>query len=91
MEGEGRQLEVGYTFHWDTDSSAVSSTSDKNRHSPQGRSRQLLAAVWHPMQPYLIPQWLHRPSSAPLWTDRVGKKPSVKADLAVYTYDTAQL
>ena len=50
--GEGGQLEVGYTFHWDTGSSAVLSTSDKNRHSVKGRPRWLLAAVWHPMHPY---------------------------------------
>ena len=31
-------------------------------------------------------QWFHRPCSAPLWIDRVGKKPSVKADLAIYSY-----
>ena len=50
--GESGHLEVGYTFHWDTGSSTVSSTSDKNRHSPRGRLRPPLAAVWHPMHPY---------------------------------------
>ena len=32
------------------------------------------------------PQWLHRPCSVPPWIDRVGKKPSMKADLAIYSY-----
>ena len=52
VEGDGEQAEVGYTFHWETDSIAVSSTSDKNRHGPQGRPRQSLVAFWHPMYPY---------------------------------------
>ena len=30
-------------------------------------------------------QWLHRPCSALSWIDRVDKKPSVKADLAIYS------
>ena len=50
--GEGRQPKVGYHFHFDTGSGAVSSKSNKNRHSPQDRLRQLLAAVWHPINPY---------------------------------------
>ena len=32
------------------------------------------------------PQWLHKPCSAPPWIDRVGKKPFVKANLAIYSY-----
>ena len=35
-----------------TDSSAVSSVSDRNRLSPQDRSRQLLTAVWHHSHAY---------------------------------------
>ena len=37
-------------------------------------------------QPILIsaPQWSHRPCNAPARPYRVGKKPSVKADLAIY-------
>ena len=59
-----------------TGSSAVSSTSDKNRHSLQGRLRQSLAA----------PQLFHSPCSAPSWIERAGEKPSVKADLAIFSY-----
>ena len=33
--GEGRKPEAGHILHWDIGSGAVSSTSDKNRHSPQ--------------------------------------------------------
>ena len=31
-------------------------------------------------------QWANRPCNAPTWFYRVGKKPSVKADLAIYSY-----
>ena len=30
------------------------------------------------------PQWLHRPCSGPSWFYRVGKRPPVKADLAIH-------
>ena len=50
--GEGGQLEAGYTLCWDTGSSVVSSLSVRNRHNPQGGSRQLLAAVWHHIHSY---------------------------------------
>ena len=38
--------------------------------------------------PILIdaPKWLHRPCNVLTWFYRVGKKPSVKADLAIYSY-----
>ena len=32
------------------------------------------------------PQWLNRPCNAPMQSNRVSKKPSVKADLAVYSH-----
>ena len=31
------------------------------------------------------PQWLHGPCSGPLWFYMVSKRPSVKADLAIYS------
>ena len=40
-------------------------------------------------QPILIsaPQWPNRTCDAPMWwLDRVGKKPPVKADLAIHSY-----
>ena len=39
-------------------------------------------------QPILIsaPQWANRPCNAPTQFYRVGKKPSVKADLAIYSH-----
>ena len=30
--------------------------------------------------------WLHRRCGAPLWFERVSKKPSMKADLAIYSH-----
>ena len=50
--GVSRFPKVGYTFHWDTDSSAVSSVSDRNRLNQQDKLRQSLAAVWHHLHPY---------------------------------------
>ena len=38
-----------------------------------------------PCSPISAPQWLHRPCSGPSWFYRVGKRPSVKADLAIYS------
>ena len=39
-------------------------------------------------QPILIsaPQWLNRPCNATMWFYSVGKKPSVKVDLAIYSH-----
>jgi len=34
--------------------------------------------------PINAPQWPHRVCVGPVWLDRVGKKPSVKADLLIY-------
>ena len=39
-----------------------------------------------PRIPIGAPQWLHRSCSAPTWFYRVGKKPSVKADLVIYSH-----
>ena len=35
------------------------------------------------------PQWPQRPCNSPMWLYRVGKKPSVKADLAMYSMPVA--
>ena len=48
---EGGQPEVGYTFHLDKGSSAVS-ISDRKRHNSQDMLRQLLAKVWHHTYPH---------------------------------------
>ena len=32
------------------------------------------------------PQWPNNPCNAPMWLYRVGKKPSMKADLAIYSH-----
>ena len=82
----GKQLEAGYTFHKDTDSSAVSSLSDRNKYNSQHRPRQLLAAVWPIHTLVNVTHWLHRPCSAPSWFDRVSEKPAMPADLAVSTH-----
>ena len=72
-----------YKSRGDTDSSAMSSISGRNRLSLQDNCWQqydtthILINVIH---------WLHRHCSAPLWFDRVTKKPSVNADLTIYTH-----
>ena len=49
--GEGGQMEAGYTFHNDKESSAVSSLSDRNEYNLQHKPRRSLAAVCHNMHP----------------------------------------
>ena len=59
--------------------------SDRNGHNPQigQHSRwqlntsQILNNAIH---------WLHKPCSTPTWFDRLSKKPSVKANLAIHVY-----
>ena len=79
----GRKPKAGYSFHQDTDSDAVSSVSDRNKHNPHAgyRQRWSLAVLWHHSHPRI-----HRLCGAPLWFYRVGKKPSVKADLAIFSH-----
>ena len=62
--------------------------SDRDMCKPQDRSRwPLRCRQQFGTQPILIstPQWPHRPCNAPTWLYRVGKKLSVKADLAIYS------
>ena len=49
------QQEVDYAFYLDTDSSTVSSVSDRNRLNPQNRSN------W-PHKPCSVPLWFDRVS-----------------------------
>ena len=66
-----------------TESGAVPSTDDRNVHKPQDRSRRQQLGT----QPILIsaPQWANRPCNAPT-RFYIGKKLSVKADLAIYSH-----
>ena len=66
-----------------SDNGAVFSVAIGNRdvHKPQNRSRWPFATAW-PI-PNSAPQWPHRPCNAPTQPYRVGKKPSVKVDLAI--------
>ena len=48
-----------------------------DRHWQQFNTTQILISAL---------QWLHRPYNAARWFYRVGKKPSVKADLATYSH-----
>ena len=65
---------------------AISLMSDRNRNNPLVKPRQ----SWQQFGTTHILintfQWLHRPCSAPLWFDSVGKRLSVKPDLAIYNH-----
>ena len=66
--------------------SAVSSVSDRNRLNPQDRSRRSLLQSYTSHVLINAIHWPHRPCSAPWWFDRVSKKPSVEADLAIHSH-----
>ena len=48
----------------------------------------MLGAAWHAMPCHLIdaPQVPRKLCCDSSWLDRVGKKPSLKADMAIYSY-----
>ena len=48
--------------------------------------RLMLGAPWYPYFLIKASQWSHKLSCDLSWFDRVSIKPSVKADLAVYSY-----
>ena len=50
--GGGWVAGSGLNLHKDTDSSAVSSVSDRKGLNPQDRSRQSLTAIWYQSHPY---------------------------------------
>ena len=55
---------------------AIHRTGQDSRWQQSGTSHILISAT----------HWPHRPCIAPWWFDRVSNKPSVKADLAIYSY-----
>ena len=86
MVGVGGQAEGGSPCCYATNSGTVFSVGDRDVHNLQiGRER-----YWQQFgtPPTLIstPQWVHRPYNAPMWFYRVRQKPSVKADLAIYSH-----
>ena len=80
----GRKPKVGNTIHNEANTSIVSSVEHKNFHSQPSRRRQSLATVYTPCCLISASQWHHRPCSEPSWFYRVGKRPPVKADLAIH-------
>jgi len=51
-------------------------------HEQSRRQVEQLGTTCHPIR---APQWPHRVHDGPAWLDRVGKKPSVKEDLLIYS------
>ena len=81
--GDGWVAGGGPNTHKDTESSAVSSVSDRKGLNPQDRSRQSVGSSLAPVTSF---HWPHRPCIALWWFYRVGNMPSVKADLVIYSY-----
>ena len=54
----------------------------RNCHSQPGGTRQSSAPLSSPISAH---KWPHRSCSGPSWFYRVGKRPPVKADLAIYS------
>ena len=80
----GGKPKVGKPIHKEANISAVSSVGHRNCHSqPGGRMRRSSAET--PQEALLVPISAHRLCSGPLWFYRVGKRPPVKADLAIYS------
>ena len=86
VSGGCRQLKVGYNFHQDTGSSAVSLVRDRNRHSPQDQQRWLLAVVWHYSHPYQCHPEASRALQCTFMDLQSWHKPSVKADFAIFSH-----
>ena len=80
--GVGGKPKAGNTIHKETNSSAVSSVGHRNCHSQPGRPQQQFDT---PNSLISAHHWPHRPCSGPSWFYRVGKRPPVKADLAIYS------
>ena len=80
--GVGGKPKAGNTIHNETNSSIVSSVEHTvNLVDINGCWQQFDT----PCSLISAPQWLHRPCSGPSWFYRVGKRPPVKADLAIYS------
>ena len=83
--GVGGKPKAGNTIHKEANSSAVSSVGHRNCHSQPGKtrdSRQQQSDT--PSSLISAHQWPHGLCSGPSWFYRVGKRPPVKADLAIY-------
>ena len=79
----GGRLKVGYTIHKEINCNALSSVSTEtatvNLVGQESREQQFDT----PSSLISAHQWPHRPCSGPSWFYRVGKRPTVKADLAI--------
>ena len=83
--GAGGEPKAGYTIHKETDSSSASPVGHKTATvdmvGRDGRWQQPDT----PCSLISAPQWPHAPCSGLTWFSRVGKRPPVKADLAIYS------
>ena len=87
---------VGVGGGWEAEGRQHHSQGGKQQCHVLSRAQKLPQSTWQdetvvsnsltPKVALLVPhQWPHRPCSGPLWFYRVGKRPPVKADLAIYS------
>jgi len=74
----------------DTGDQVVCAIGQTDGHSSPDHTMRRVDVKWNSLGPqagYPInaPQWPHRVLVGPAWLDRVGKRPSVKADLLIYS------
>ena len=76
-----------YTFHKKTCTSAVSSISHRNRQNPQDKQTVVGSTLAPHVHMSLLMPFIGsicRCCNVPSWFNRVGKKPFMKVDLAIY-------
>ena len=84
--GVGGKPKAGIPSTRRTNSSAVSSVGHRNCHSPTWQAQTVVSSSLTPPNSLISAHhWPHRPCSGPSWFYRVGKRPPVKADLAIYS------
>ena len=84
--GVGGKPKAGNTIHKETNSSAVSSVGHRNCHGQPGRPQTVVSSSLTPQTALLVPiTGPIDPVVGPSWFYRVGKRPPVKADLAIYS------
>ena len=93
--GGGRGREgggVGVGGGWEAEGGQYHPQGDKQQCCVFSRAQKLPQSTWQAQTVVSTPNslisahhWPHRPCSGPSWFYRVGKRPPVKADLAIYS------
>jgi len=79
----------GLTMPLDTGDQVVCTVGQTDDHSNSYYTTRRADIEWNSLGPHatllMPPQCPHRVCDGPAWLDRVGKKPSLKADLLIYS------